>query len=166
MEAGAYSLYEPEHDLRWASHDMMIARSRDRIVSQGKHSARAPQPKIRAISCRPIDAYNEGLLPATKANLAKKSKPFWEKDVFHKNYALALATNAVLATGRYDAPSLGEKADLDEKLTYGIKALDLETGRLMWEHKLPGCPVRWGLCIDRAGRVIVTLRDGRVLCFG
>ena len=164
VEAGSYSLYEPEQDLRWASHNMMIARSGDCIVSQRKQGRRTP--KAGAISCRPMDAYSEGLLRDTKANLAKKSKPFWEKNVFHKNYALALAKNVVLVTGRYDAPSLGEKADLAEKLTYGIKALDLQTVKVLWEHKLPGCPVRWGLCIDRAGHVIVALRDGRVLCLG
>jgi len=167
VEAGAHPLYGPEQDLRWASHYMLIARHEGRIVSQKKRVPAVPGgPQAMAICCRLVDAYNESLLRDTKENLAKKSKPFWEKNVFHKSYALALTENAVLVTGRYDAPSLGEKADLNEKLKYGIKALDIETGRLLWEHQLPGCPVRWGLCIDRRGRVIVTLRDGRVLCFG
>lgn len=167
VEAGAHPLYGPEQDLRWASHYLLIARSQDRIVSQHASAASAAGgAKEMVISCRPVDDYNEALPKDTKENLAKRSKPFWEKAVFHKSYALALATNAVLVTGRYNAPSLGEKASLNEKLEYGIKALDLDTGRLLWEHPLPGCPVRWGLAIDRAGRVIVTLRDGRVLCFG
>jgi len=36
----------------------------------------------------------------------------------------------------------------------------------LWEQPLPGRPVRWGLCVDAQGRVVVTLREGRVLCFG
>ena len=36
----------------------------------------------------------------------------------------------------------------------------------LWEQLLPGEPVRWGLAVDASGRVIVVLRDGRVLCFG
>jgi outer membrane protein assembly factor BamB len=36
----------------------------------------------------------------------------------------------------------------------------------LWVRPLPGEPVRWGLAVDAEGRVFVTLRDGRVVCFG
>jgi hypothetical protein len=39
-------------------------------------------------------------------------------------------------------------------------------GAELWTQPLTGEPVRWGLCIDRAGRIIVTLRDGRVVGYG
>jgi outer membrane protein assembly factor BamB len=39
-------------------------------------------------------------------------------------------------------------------------------GQALWTQPLPCEPVRWGLAVDRAGRVLVTLRDGRVMCFG
>jgi len=39
-------------------------------------------------------------------------------------------------------------------------------GEELWTQPLPGEPVRWGLCLDRAGRIIVALRDGRVICYG
>jgi outer membrane protein assembly factor BamB len=39
-------------------------------------------------------------------------------------------------------------------------------GAELWAQALPGEPVRWGLCLDRDGRIIVTLRDGRVICYG
>jgi hypothetical protein len=39
-------------------------------------------------------------------------------------------------------------------------------GAELWTQPLPGEPVRWGLCLDRAGRIVVTLRDGRVVCYG
>jgi len=47
-----------------------------------------------------------------------------------------------------------------------IQALDLDSGRVLWTHVLPVAPVPWGLAVDRDGRVIVTLEDGRILCFG
>ena len=46
-----------------------------------------------------------------------------------------------------------------------IEAQRSDGGRL-WEVELPGEPVRWGIALDRDGRVLVTLRDGRVLCYG
>jgi hypothetical protein len=39
-------------------------------------------------------------------------------------------------------------------------------GSELWTQPLPGEPVRWGLCLDRASRVVVALRDGRVICLG
>ena len=39
-------------------------------------------------------------------------------------------------------------------------------GAELWTQPLPGEPVRWGLCLDRDGRIVVTLRDGRVVCYG
>ena len=36
----------------------------------------------------------------------------------------------------------------------------------LWEQKLPGSPVRWGIAVDAAGGIVVALRDGRVLCYG
>jgi outer membrane protein assembly factor BamB len=36
----------------------------------------------------------------------------------------------------------------------------------LWSQPLPAVPVRWGLAVDCAGRIAVTLVDGRVLCFG
>jgi outer membrane protein assembly factor BamB len=47
-----------------------------------------------------------------------------------------------------------------------LSACDLKDGRLLWSKPLPVAPVPWGLAVTRQGRVIVTLQDGRVLCFG
>ena len=44
--------------------------------------------------------------------------------------------------------------------------LRLEDGAVLWQMPVPACPLRWGIAIDREGRVIVSLRDGTVLCFG
>ena len=47
-----------------------------------------------------------------------------------------------------------------------IVALNIEDGSVLWSEEVPSTPVSWGLAVDRDGRVIVTLEDGRVLCFG
>ncbi|MFO8011953.1 MAG: PQQ-binding-like beta-propeller repeat protein [Phycisphaerae bacterium] len=35
-----------------------------------------------------------------------------------------------------------------------------------WHRPLPAAPVRWGVAVDRDGRIVVSLEDGRVVCFG
>jgi len=47
-----------------------------------------------------------------------------------------------------------------------LMAMDPVNGAVQWRQPLPVPPVLWGLALDSAGRAIVTLIDGRVLCFG
>lgn len=74
---------------------------------------------------------------------------------------MALAENAVLVAGT--DRRLGEREASSEE-TYGIAALEIETGKLLWRNPLPAGPVHWGVAIDRRGQVLVSLRDGRLLC--
>ena len=57
---------------------------------------------------------------------------------------------------------------LEESKEHGwvLRALPPGEGAPLWEQPLPSMPQRWGLAIDAAGRIAVTLRDGRVLGFG
>lgn len=72
----------------------------------------------------------------------------WGRDV-PGTLAVATCSNAVI---------IAREAEL--------RAVDLEGGEDLWVQPLPAPPVRWGLAVDRAGRCLVTLEDGRVLCFG
>ncbi len=47
-----------------------------------------------------------------------------------------------------------------------VTALALQGGKPLWSQDLPASPVPWGMAVDRAGRVILTLVDGQVLCIG
>jgi hypothetical protein len=47
-----------------------------------------------------------------------------------------------------------------------VALLDRRTGNILWEHDLPCEPMLNGLCTDRDGRAVVTLRDGGVVCIG
>jgi outer membrane protein assembly factor BamB len=96
-----------------------------------------------------------------------KEKAVWAARPFQENVAVALAKNAVLVAGtdrrfhKHDAP----KPELPPDETYGLAALEIKTGNVLWKHPLPAGPVRWGVAIDRNGRALVSLRDGRILCF-
>ena len=47
-----------------------------------------------------------------------------------------------------------------------LVAQDPATRKDLWQHPLPGRPVRWGIAVDSRGRVVVALRDGRIICYG
>ena len=38
-------------------------------------------------------------------------------------------------------------------------------GKPLWAQALPAPPQKWGLAVDRDGRVVLTLIDGRTVCF-
>lgn len=80
--------------------------------------------------------------------LAIEDKPFWSCEC-PGSCAVAVCTNAVVALGEKD-----------------VQAMDIRDGRTLWKQPLPEKPMPWGLAVDRDGRVIVSLKDGRILCFG
>jgi len=75
-------------------------------------------------------------------------KPLWELECGNGR-AVAVCRNAVVV------------ACEDRIIAAGIA-----DGAVMWERPLPAPPVRWGMAVDGEGRVIVSLKDGSILCFG
>jgi hypothetical protein len=71
-------------------------------------------------------------------------------------YALAVADNAAVLTGR------------DTGLTgsFFVAAYAKSDGKRLWKIELPAEPILGGVCIDREGRVFVTLADGSLSCSG
>jgi len=74
--------------------------------------------------------------------------PLWEKEC-EGSAGVAVCANAVVVI---DAAS--------------VKAIRLADGELLWEQRLTGSPVPWGVAVDSEGRVLVSMEDGRVVCFG
>ena len=74
--------------------------------------------------------------------------PIWEADC-RESTAIALCKNALITVKGSE-----------------LIAYNLVDGRPLWVRKLDGPAVPWGLAIDASGRIIVTLENGRVLCFG
>ncbi len=75
-------------------------------------------------------------------------KPAWSVE-FDKAAAMAVCRNAVLLAA-------------EKELT----ALSLTDGAVLWKQPLPAPAAPWGLAVDGTGRAVVTLTDGKVLCFG
>src|SRR5262249_3223695 len=85
-----------------------------------------------------------------------KEKPVWAASPFHEIAAIAAGKNALLVTG--------VNRDKKGAVTYaGICAVNLEDGSTLWKETLPANPVAWGLALDRKGRIVVTLTNGRVV---
>ena len=51
-------------------------------------------------------------------------------------------------------------------LEHPLKEAWLENGELLWRESLPAAPVSWGLAVDSKGRIVVSLRNGQVVCIG
>ncbi|MHC4654574.1 MAG: outer membrane protein assembly factor BamB family protein, partial [Planctomycetota bacterium] len=109
-----------------------------------------------------VDTGVLGLLPSGRSKSAKP-KPLWTSRPFQENVAVAVAQNAVVVAG---TDRRFEKPETAPEETYGITALDIDSGKPLWQHSLPAGAVRWGLAINRKGHVLVALQNGSVLCYG
>jgi len=89
-----------------------------------------------------------GRLNINLRQLGTDIKPLWGYDC-KESVAVAVCSNAVVVARKSE-----------------IVVLNLQDGKILWSQPVPSAPVLWGLAVDRDGRIIVTLEDGRVLCFG
>ena len=100
-------------------------------------------------------------LGMAKAKAGEKGAPqfVWSKQYFSEYAGIAFAKNAIIVTGVvWNGEGPGATS------TAGIIALAPD-GKELWKHALPGSPVMFGIAIDREGRVLVSLQDGRVVCY-
>jgi outer membrane protein assembly factor BamB len=98
-------------------------------------------------------------LLTTAPPAGEKPEARWIDRSHHEVAAVVATKNALLITGLNRSP-----ADPD-KIEPALLALDLATGNPLWKQPLPAAPTAWGLAVDRAGQIIVTLQGGQVLCF-
>jgi outer membrane protein assembly factor BamB len=92
--------------------------------------------------------------PPPKGRRPPRPKPLWQnRSVGQAPRSFVAAPNGLLVAGR-DGPKSGTLA-----------AVNLEDGSCSWTQKLPARPVKWGAATDSKGRILVSLEDGRVLCF-
>lgn len=94
------------------------------------------------------------------AGAGGKARLLWQDTSFVETSAVVLAGNAVVVAAQQASPQN------PEQVQPVVVALRPDDGRTLWRQRLPAPTVSWGVCIDRQGRVIVTLVDGRVLCLG
>jgi outer membrane protein assembly factor BamB len=98
------------------------------------------------LSKKMTDAQNRFLINWRRLGIG--DKPLWGYDC-KDSVALAVCGNAVVVAGKSE-----------------VAALNIKDGKVLWSQPLPVPAVTWGLAVDCEGRVIVTLENGQVLCFG
>jgi outer membrane protein assembly factor BamB len=96
---------------------------------------------------------------AVESAVGPAPKVVWQSGHLRQTYAMALGANAVVVAGQRAA------ADGRADPQHAVAALAVGDGAVLWSQPLPAQPAWWGLAVDKAGRVFVSLVDGRVLCF-
>ncbi|MGE3808181.1 MAG: PQQ-binding-like beta-propeller repeat protein, partial [Gemmataceae bacterium] len=94
---------------------------------------------------------------------SKEAKPLiiWKAKPFSDVSAIAVGKNALVVAG-VERVEQGE----DVKSSASLLAMNLADGKVLWKQPLPAAAVNFGVAFDRDGRIFVSLRDGRVVCFG
>lgn len=80
--------------------------------------------------------------------------PLWEYDC-EGSVAMARCKNAIIYAANHSNNRPGNH----------IEAIDINNGKKLWSQELISPPLPWGLIVNRDGRIIVTLKDGQIMCF-
>jgi hypothetical protein len=94
--------------------------------------------------------FDDGELHTWKQTIQSRGRE--QQDV----HGCALTANAALLL--WNAPN--------REATSALTAYDRSTGREMWKVDLPSIPLRRGMAVAADGSVVITLRDGGLLCVG
>jgi outer membrane protein assembly factor BamB len=145
-------LYVQNDQVQISGQPIYTSRGDYRMVSQ----AALQTPVGEVVAMMGIHNATIGLMePGAKAD----AKPLWKQSPVSRIHAIAVTRDAIVITGGHDP------AKKDDRTTYSVQALSLKDGEPLWKHSLDAAPTLWGAAVDREGRVIVTLEDGRVLAF-
>jgi len=80
-----------------------------------------------------------------------KDGPLWEYDC-GEALAMVRCANAIIL-------SANRQVNI-------VEVLDIKNGKRLWSERLTTPPLPWGLIVDRDGHIIVTLKDGQIMCYG
>ncbi len=104
-----------------------------------------------------------------------KHHELWKKSPVTHTSGVVLVKNAVIVMGvkNDDAEKIADKGinakDDDEaepEREHLLIALNPDSGETLWQKTLPSAPLSWGIAVDRDGRIVVTLKNGQVICYG
>ncbi len=101
------------------------------------------------------------VLDHLKGGSNKQPNTIWNADALQNTDTLSLAMtpNAVVAV--YEAPNFRSLYPRWE-----ISALGADDGDVLWKHKLSSEALVGGLLIDRDGRIVAAMKEGRLACYG
>jgi outer membrane protein assembly factor BamB len=76
--------------------------------------------------------------------------------------------NPVVVTrnARLGCVALRRHAKPQDAPRWELVAQSIQGDKDLWRQPLSAEPVRWGIAVDAQGRILVSLRNGQVLCFG
>ncbi len=98
--------------------------------------------------------------PVTDRRDNKKRPPrrraIWQTDGPRLFTAFVLTPDTLIAAG----PGSGKDDPAQ------LAAMSLKDGSLLWQQALDALPVKAGIALDGKQRILVTLEDGQLLCFG
>ncbi|MHC4877123.1 MAG: outer membrane protein assembly factor BamB family protein [Planctomycetota bacterium] len=86
---------------------------------------------------------------------AAQPKNLWMDKADRRFTSFVVTDDVLIGTGHHDAKP-------DQAFVWAIRIKD---GADVWSHELPANVVKGGAAIDRDGRLLVTLEDGKLLCF-
>jgi len=140
-EYGQFTLLEHDFpDGRTLSYQVLYEGSRQAALAMLrplKPGAAAPTPNWR-------------LWPQKGARPAREAA--WQLPSERKFNAFVVAPNLLLAAGQDGAQAF-------------LAAINLQDGSCLWQEKLPVPAVKGGLASDHRGRILLSLSDGRTVCF-
>jgi len=76
-----------------------------------------------------------------------------------------VTSNAVLVSGQLAREASQQAGSQNSGASFALAAFDVDHGQPRWIQPLPSPPAKWGLAVDRDGRILVTLECGSLLCF-
>jgi outer membrane protein assembly factor BamB len=142
--AGGFPLYTSPGDYRFVNNIALQTSQGDLVATVGPHDSTVALVKDAAPITQP----------------GGKVEPMWLQKPVNRLYGVAVTDGAVLVLGGHDSNGPAEKP------AASLRALSLADGSELWQHALPSLPVSWGLAVDQAGRIVVSLQDGTVMAFG
>ncbi|MDK1031918.1 MAG: PQQ-binding-like beta-propeller repeat protein, partial [Planctomycetia bacterium] len=190
-DTGKYSTTGMPHIVKHLGKDLFIKEGGEKVISSGlyplytsnhhieKADLMTPAGTLRISLSAPIANWRPAGDPAPKGEQkagnslrmfksgeahTPKAAPLWRSRPFQHNSAVAIAGDVVLVAG--SGKTVVEKSEKPAANVHGLVALSLAEGKELWRHPLPAAPVVWGLAVDRDGRILVSLRDGSIACFG
>ena len=153
----AFYAYYPEFGQYVSlNHRLADGRSLDYSVdySGGVHSTLAlfePLPRDVAML-----GPNWRILPR-RGGTSIKAPTVWEHEQRANYNSFIISPNVLLAAGQ--SGTAGQTGPF-------LSAVNVEDGREIWRENLPAPVVKAGTAIDHKARIVASLQDGRVLCFG
>jgi outer membrane protein assembly factor BamB len=142
--AGGPPLHAGDGDYRFVNRAVFPTTAGNLVLAYGPHDSRLT-----------LVEGNVGLTANTRRQAA--AKPAWQSQPL--NLGIAITAEAVAVVGLKDPAQIGDPP------TSRVVVLGTDSGVTKWSHTLPAPPVPWGLLVNRDGRVVVCLTDGRVVCF-